>query len=677
MAVLTLSTGIRVTIEINGQPGKFENNFLKEFIAHSGIGYSIPGATLKVLDLDGSFSNGDQNLVDGTHVYMEVTRGTETEPKVFDMRVLGKVKSEPSPGGTLRTATLVPNLPNFLIEAQREYYEGTSTQVIKEILSQHNVDLKTGEGYSPQDSMCWINIGKTQAQFFRDILIHSYNGESSCVHGALDWDTYHLDDLFNCLEREPQVGFFNIQSVKEFGKNVRLDEAEPDSVNGLMNALSGYGHTHVQHSLSGEDFVFDQAAPKSFGSGLPVSSDVHNAIDLTSLTGGSWFDSGTNIGANNMHENYYQAKYLNTRHLGLFTESVRCITEDAQSLPLFSTVHLDYCEMGPSGAELNKAYSGTYLVGTKTYVVRDTNYAEVYQLIRSFIEQPGTTPLVDSQNVSSVVPKTTPSVPTAVDPADPNRESLAAKTPNPNVKGAVVQQESEQKELARELGELDPDQDPEKALDKPGVKPETLEKNALDSFVDRANKQVEELFSGWAEQGQAFASKHIVDKYGKGRDYLKAAGSEFQSALKKLDDLCSELIPSELDSLSLIGPDIGAVIGMLASRVNDADRIQAELLRDLNQLVANGDIPASYVENPRLKSKCKALREEVLNKINSKANEADLPTKCLDKFDMARLSGAQNKLGMELRQLEALIDDLVCADGGNSSGIEVGENKVL
>lgn len=682
---IKLKNGVFVEVEINDQPASFAKNFLKEFVAHSGFGFSTPGATLKLLDMDGTFSRGDQNLVDGVKVNVKMSRNPDlNEPIEFDMRVMGKVKTEPAgASGMLKTATLVPNLPEYLIEAQREFYDGTSTSAIESILGNYDIEVDVGEGVQTTDSMTWRNIGKTHARFILDILAHAYNGESTCVHGSLDWGTYYIRDLFKVLEREPEIVLFNAEPVTQKGQNVRIIEATPDSVNGLLNALTNYGHTHVQHSISGQDFVFDEANPQIFGKGLPLNSDVKNSIELTSLTNGSWFDSGTDLAASNMHEFYYEAEYLNKRHLSLFSESVRVMADTFHNIPLYECIQLDYGQAAGDGLALNEAFSGKYLIGNKTFIIRDSHYAEVYELARSFIEQPGTTPLVASSNDSTVTPKQTPAAQTAVNPADPQRRQQAAETPNPNIQSTVERPESEEKALARELGELDPDQDPLRAVDGVENPEDKLEnKNALDRFVDDMNQQVDDLLQKWEDEGQEFADSAIVQKYGEGRDYLLAVGKEFQSALKKLDDLCSELIDSEKAAINIVGPDIGSMIGKVAQRVSEADNLQRQLTNDLNNLAAQGAIPASFLDNPRLRTNCNRI-QDLIGTVNQEINEAqangDLPTKCLDRFALDRIFGPQNDLARRLRQLESLVDDLLCANGGSQdgSGVEVGGNRVI
>lgn len=680
MSTLQIKNGVYLKVTINDVEANFGRNFLKEFVAHSGFGFSTPGATLKILDMDGSFSRGDQNLVDGVKIKIELARNSElNDPIEFNMRVMGKVLTTPDGDGMVKQATLVPDLPVYLIEAQREFYDGTSKDVIEQILSQYGIEVDADDTVSVSDSMTWLNVGKTHAKFIKDILSHSYNGESTCISGSLDWGVFYIRDLFKLLETEAETLLFNLEPVTEIQNKIRLTEAQPDSVNGLLNALTNYGHTHVQHGLGGTEFVYDEAAPAIFGEGLPLNSDVKNSIDLTSLTSGSWFDSGTGIATSNMHDKYYEADYLNTRHLSLFTESVRVMADTFHDLPLYSVVHYDHTQAAGDGLALNQAFSGKYIVGNKTFIVRDSYYAEVYELTRSFITQPGTTPLVASQNDSTVTPKTTPRANSAVNPSDPNRTELAKNTPNPNVQSAAPVVESEQKQLARELGELDPDQDPTKALDTPeSVEDEIENKNALDKFVDDMNKRVDELFDKWEAEGEEFADNAIVEKYGQGRDYLMAMGKEFQSALKKLDDLCSELLDTEKASINIFGPDLGSIIGRFASRVAEADNLQRNFESELNELAASGAIPDSYLGNPRLRTQCAALQRELLDAANKEINELQdgLPNKCLDRFALGRLFGPQNTLAQQLRQLESLIDDLLCANGG-SSGVEVGGERVL
>lgn len=649
---ISLSGGVYLEIKINDIELPPANNVFRSLTMHSGIGFEIPVAILEVNDMHDMFNTGDLALVDGSKIEITFGKGNdEAEPRTIKTRILGKVKTEAQSQGYKRTATLIPDLPEYILEVQREAYTGTSDSVLSEIFGKYSIEVSKGQALTCQDSMTWRNIGRSQIQFVKDIVSKAYSGPQTCVKAALDWDTFYINDLFQELKQEPEIGMFNVANVSNKEGAVSLRESSIDTSSGFFNKLTNYGHTHVQHSIDGSLFKYEEAKPVVFGKGIPINEDVKNSIDLTSLTGGKFFDSGTApLGASNMHENYYKAQYLNMRHLGLFTETVRGLCDSFNHFPLLACVEYEHVNTDSRQATKNEAFSGKYIIGNRTTVFRESHFTEVYTLYRSYVNEAGSTPLVGSENTSSVTPKKTNKAPTAVDPGDPRNTKEIERATNPKVKTQTTEQ-TEQEQLARELGEHDADAE------------ETSKLDTFNKFVEAQQAKVQKLLDDFEAEGKQFADSAIVKKYGEGKDYLEAVGREFQSAIQKLDEMCGELIPSELAALSLVGPNIGAVLGMLAGRVSQIDKLSGEFEDDLNALVANGDIPQSYLNNAKVNSTCQQIQE----RINEKRQGLDIPTNCMDRLALAKLFLPQNDLARRLRRLESMINDMLCANGEGAS----------
>ena len=202
---IELKNGVFLEIKINDQEIPPSSNVFKSLTMYSGIGYEIPVAVLELNDVHAIFNTGDYALVDGTKVDIVLSQGVDRTGDSMEIktRVLGKVKSETISAGLLRRATLVPDIPEYILEAQREFYDGTSATAITDILKKYNIEVKQPEGgLSLSDFMCWRNIGKSQIQFIKEILEHSYSGKSTCMKGCLDWNsTYFLNDLFQVIVR--------------------------------------------------------------------------------------------------------------------------------------------------------------------------------------------------------------------------------------------------------------------------------------------------------------------------------------------------------------------------------------------------------------------------------------------------------------------------------------------
>ena len=274
---ISLSGGVYLEIKINDIELPPANNVFRSLTMHSGIGFEIPVAILEVNDMHDMFNTGDLALVDGSKIEITFGKGNdEAEPRTIKTRILGKVKTEAQSQGYKRTATLIPDLPEYILEVQREAYTGTSDSVLSEIFGKYSIEVSKGQALTCQDSMTWRNIGRSQIQFVKDIVSKAYSGPQTCVKAALDWDTFYINDLFQELKQEPEIGMFNVANVSNKEGAVSLRESSIDTSSGFFNKLTNYGRGTLV--VDNENVEFEKVKYRAPFSLCAIGSTFNNPL---------------------------------------------------------------------------------------------------------------------------------------------------------------------------------------------------------------------------------------------------------------------------------------------------------------------------------------------------------------------------------------------------------------
>lgn len=674
--VFHIENKVYFTLKINDTPVSPSWNLFRKLLILNGFGLSAPQLQLTLNDMHG-YLTGDLAVNDGTKITVTVGK-KEDLARDIDFVVFG-IKHHNEGNANLIVLNCTIDAPKYLMEAGKDVKKGSSIDALKDIAGKsgltHVSDLST------QDTMTWLNCGEPRHIYAQRITEHAWNGNQSCVVTTTNiYKELMTYDLFECLNKDPKVTFcysFDDNSKDVEGSPITVMEVCPVTISGAMNSWTNYGHSFSQHSLSGSDLNYEKANPLVLGDGLPLNKDLKSELEGSQLGWGSFFDVGCDgdVSAYNLHKNYYEAEYLNTRHRALFTEGLRVSIDAFTELKLFDTVKYTQTDNLDDMDQVNQRYIGKYIVGGQAIVIEGHHYVEVLDLYRSFVEESGKTNIVGSSNSSGAGSSPDPvggQVPVntggqaenMLPPLDSGGQSVSsmggADVPTPNSSSTdnkfkpQVDSVTDKANAVREQADSN---------SKPPI-------DITSSKFEDIKKEIEDRFK---KAGDSYKTPELLEKYGEDADYLDSMMREFSRA-KDLLSMCSLLGDCELVSLEIAKLKTPAILDELESRAEFLENKMGEMDNMIDDLISNGNLPNNFLDAPSTSLDCLDLGESVLDGFMND----NLPDKCFDSVTWDKLVVPKLELSQLLDKIKDFIRDLLCTLGKESeaaaSGEEVGKS---
>lgn len=646
MASVHIQDKVYFSFKLNGNDLRGAQNIFSSVTILHGFGLNIPQMQLILNDMHG-YLTGDLSVNDGTRI--EVTIGKNPESTKVSKFVVTGIKHSNEDNGNLLIINCLLDCPKFTFEAARDNFKGTSISALNEAAGKAGLTHKTD--VSTSDTMRWINCGEPRSQFVQRITRHCYNGAQSCV--ITTPSIYHellTYDLFKLEQKEPTVTFcysFDENSKDIKGDAILVEEVRPVTLSGVFNSWTNYGHVHDQHTMKGNDPLdFEKANPVVMGDGLPLNKDLKGEIEGSQISWGAFFDVGSSAdcSAFNIHEHFYEADYLNTRHLSLFTEGLKVSIDTFSDIKLFDTVQYNQTDNLDGGDAPNQRYIGKYVVGGQALAIRGHHYIEILDLYRSFVSESGKNNLVGGGSSSSAIDGQIPS----------------------NAGGGSEDMLGD--DALMNGNDLNKD-----ALDKTdnsfgnSVSSVTDKKNLLDeqgsgSFADQLGEKFDgmlnDLTDSFASASGDFAFDELVDKYGPNADFLDALMSEFQN-VKSLLDMCRGLSDLDILTLKMIKLKAPAILDSLEDRLDKINDLMGDMEGMINDAIANGELDGEKLNDATSNLECMDyINDAIENAIND-----ILPEACLPQLDFNKVKLPQISLGQLGDKIDRFLEDLLCSMG--------------
>lgn len=352
----------------------FRSIFLTE-----GNGFPAPSAEITFFDRAGYLIK-DLALSEGNEIAILIGKDeNDTNLRYRQYRYFTS-RQEISSEGPLLKVICIYDAPLFFTSSHRESYEGTTSNVMKKIATKSALTYSGPEdfnGKQTKDSQIWKNIAKSRAGFLRQLWLHGYIGEGSCMGAVVNSDgqlTYRdWNDVINIDKKLIKTAFcLNYKKQIDDKKTFYVVEAVDRSEAGLSNSWLNYGHKRISNSLSGTDVIHSKISLPTQSAALSINSKVSTAVK-SSRVDYSLLDVG------NTHENYEKAKYQNLRLMSLFNQKISILVEDVTNVNLYDPVI--YHQENEDGEESKN--NGVYLVVGKTIASPDaSSYCERIELAR-------------------------------------------------------------------------------------------------------------------------------------------------------------------------------------------------------------------------------------------------------------------------------------------------------
>lgn len=616
-----------VSIEVDGQRLPPVGGILRSYYIQAGFGMSTPAATLMFSDRQNVLT-GPLAINDGTKIKLYL--GREGLSKVFNLRVLRK-KAVDTPAGQEIEAICMLDVPAFALGAQSESARGTSVEAVRTLAERSGLKFETD--VTANDSMTWLNVGKSRAAFVSDILRHSFVSKDTSLTGLLDVDnTFRVCDVFKRIQGAPEYTVFSGMTADHDtpkNKTFLASESAPSQVSGLTNAMLNYGTVRVDNMLGGKTDREKKINPPLIGDGLPINQGVRDSIEYTRMDYAKHYDPGVGkLAASNAHENYHTAPYRNDRYLALFSQGVYVMIDNEANIPLLACVDFQPYKQVGSETILDSSQAGKYIVGGVTLLGTGHYYSERYLLYRCYVSDSGNTPVLGSRNEqpSAGKPEATAGADSVVDYDDPLNAAAMSRQVNPSIK-------------------VQGDLDSQSSLDV---------KSKYEQAISSTQSEIDQMVESFKTESDSLNLDWLSEKYSSSSDKLDALMSEIGAA-KQLLSFCKK--PSWLESRSLEFGKLNAagIFKMISSRIDKVEALQDSYMNKLNDLVASGEIKTSLL-SPSLRTNCKAMNTDHIN-----AAIADkFPDHCLDLNGADRLNGPAKFLNLLWRKLTESLRDIAC-----------------
>jgi hypothetical protein len=389
-------------LEIEGSTVPPTMNLIDSIFIHEGIGIAIPTLRLQLYDQKGTLYR-DLNLSNMTKIIISMAKDrTVAEKKKF--RFFG-CRKETTHAGPMLTVDCILDIPKWSTGSYCEPFVGTSSDAIAGAAAAAGLRYD-GPRVPPQDSMNWLNINQTRSAFSEDVAIRGYVAEGSAMcRVLLSNQTVRYRDLMDVLQQEPEIALLqNVPSSASGGKssfNVR--ETKDGSLSGFFTHYVNFGWKVGVHSLdNGGQTIIDSYQAKLLGKAFPINEEVKAMIEGARVSYVA-DDPGTSPNAaSNLHQYYEKAFYQNLRGLGLFSEKVSLLTDWVTGLQVLDSVEYKQHELQSYNFIDIPALSGRWLVAGKTlYIKNGHKYSEVFDLIRPFINELGSTSMTGGADKSA------------------------------------------------------------------------------------------------------------------------------------------------------------------------------------------------------------------------------------------------------------------------------------
>jgi hypothetical protein len=306
------------------------------------------------------------NLGDGAKIQVVLANG-QGPSSTYIFR-LNSSHRQPLEGGYMYDIDAYLDVPTFWNASPTEPLRGTSYKTIETIAKNCGLGFS---GDQTADSQIWLPRNMQYHAWAKEICNHGYRSDFSCMQLGLDLDkTLNYKDLSESRKRTKLFNFGEYRSG-----SVLVTDIQPMVASGSMNHLSGYADMLVEQDLSREDInrvTNSVSINKSLGEkALLVNSRVKGVVPLSRV-------NFTPISAGNTHSEYERAFYQNTRINNLHSSRISLVTPDNTNVRLLDRVSLTLDETTTYLA----AYSGDYIVGSRTIYVKGNTYFEKLELLR-------------------------------------------------------------------------------------------------------------------------------------------------------------------------------------------------------------------------------------------------------------------------------------------------------
>ncbi len=363
-----------LSIKIDGKEVPVNFTSFGSIQLSSAVPLFLPMARIELVDNNKIFQNYI-TLADGVEIRIVMTNSPESSKITeYKFRLFQYIATQAGKG-IQYIIDCIYDAPKYFNENSTIGLTGTSSTVLKKLAS--NCGL-TFEGTPTNDSQIWTPLANKTCVFAKDIALHGYSNDRSCMLLCVDLSGRMKYIDYSQIKFDPRR-MKTFMSGKGDGNSVYAVRAKKDLIkSGLLNNYSGYKFKTVEQDVTRTANVHTKVETRAMSSNLMVNAKLNQRLSGSRI-------QFTPVGCGNVHPNFHRAEHQNLRIKSLQSQGVLVAVTDQTEVTLLDPVQYAYVDTsGSNTPEQNTLKSGNYVVTAKTiYATGRGIYYEKFELTSS------------------------------------------------------------------------------------------------------------------------------------------------------------------------------------------------------------------------------------------------------------------------------------------------------
>jgi len=306
-------------------------------------------------------------LADGTKINVMFAPDQDGS-RQYTFRMFGTSGISNTALGRHIDVTGIADAPKYFRSIQTKAIKGTAADVARQIASQAGFKADVD---STNDQMTWLPSNKVMSQWLRHIVGHAFADAQSHMQLAItDMDGSGQWALrMKNITKVAQGGHAAVLASLGFSNpgEVALYHHKISSNSGFNNNTYAYGSEVSQPQINGDLESFEKALVNSASQFLQINSQIKNLV-------GTSFREWLPPSVGNVHKKFAEARNQNRRLAASFSTVVDSLPVSFTKFGILDAIQYNLANLVGDG--LDQAYSGKYVVTSRTRHLQGTRYVE-------------------------------------------------------------------------------------------------------------------------------------------------------------------------------------------------------------------------------------------------------------------------------------------------------------
>lgn len=343
----------------------------------SNIHQKVPSCVIEFIDTQNLYTN-QFPIGDGMPLSLEFSRDADDGALIPDLSVFGTPRTIPGASYTSIRVDSFLNLTKYQRSLVSTPYEGTSSDVMSAVGGECGLSVTAD---TTQDTMKWLPSRKSYADFLREVCSRGWINDTSCMTmGVTEDKELRYRDLSQAFSKAPKARLTN-GDINKMPGFIWMRDWQLATKSGVYNNAAAYGSRTAVVDLDGNVAKHEKVSGVRAAPHFEMSPEKREAAGVVRKNYQP-FECG------NVHPNYAKAAHQNKKLRSLYSFDINVVVPQYVGAQIFDVVELVIFTQ-PNSPEINRAYSGKYIVTAKCRYLASARYVEKYTLTTHGKQQQG------------------------------------------------------------------------------------------------------------------------------------------------------------------------------------------------------------------------------------------------------------------------------------------------